>query len=293
MKPAMRAILAPAKVNLCLHVGARRTDGFHELSSLAVFPAFGDQLELSASDTLSLTVNGPFAGALADMPQTDNFVLKAVDLLQRETGCRAGAAIRLQKNLPVASGIGGGTADGAAVLCGLNDFWGLNLGEEVLHRLAAGLGSDGPLCLAAHLYPGRLIMAGGTGGIITPGPHLPQSHLCLVNPLIEVPTGPVFAQLAAQGGGGGSDLSLPGDISLEEIFAATRNDLQDPAISLCPEIATVLAFIAAQPGVIASRMSGSGASCFALMQDSQSARLLVEQAHLQGWWGAATALGGD
>lgn len=282
---------APAKINLFLHVGTRRDDGFHPLQSLAVFTGAGaDMLHLARADTLSLTLAGPFAGTLA--AEADNLVLRAARLLQGPGNENTGAAITLTKNLPVASGIGGGSSDAAAALRGLRTLWNLPADEDALCALAAGLGSDVPVCVAA-----RPAYMEGRGEVLTPLTALPRLSLLLVNPGVPVPTGPVFAALQARRGVG---MALPrgfvdtGD--LLRFLEETGNDLQAPALALQPVIGQVLKEIAARPGALLARMSGSGATCFGLFAgDDSCARAAgaLAAAH-PGWWcvaGCVPALG--
>ena len=268
---------APAKVNLALHVTARRADGYHDLDSLVVFPQIGDTVSAAASGDLSLQVDGPFAGAL----DADNLVLRAAALV-RPAG--RGAALRLTKRLPVASGIGGGSADAAATLRLLARIWGAPLpGPAAL----LGLGADVPVCLA-----GRTCRMRATGETLTPV-SLPDFWLVLVNPGVPVPTGAVFARLEDCEG---SPLTgLPGLPTVEALagwLAAQRNDLQASATRLAPVIAQVLAALAAQPGCRLARMSGSGATCFGLHADAATARAAASalgRVH-PGWWVAAAGV---
>lgn len=280
--------LASAKVNLFLHVGARRDDGFHPLQSLAVFagavPA-ADLLVLAPADDLSLVLDGPFAGPLK--VEADNLVLRAARLLAARANCHKGAAITLTKNLPVASGIGGGSSDGAAALRGLQALWGLTPDEDGLRALAAELGSDVPVCVAA-----RAAFMEGRGEILTPVPALPRLPLLLVNPGVAVPTGPVFAALETRRG---TELALPrGGFAdapaLLGFLESTGNDLEAPALKLQPVIGQVVAAIAAQPGVLLARMSGSGATCFGLFTDDDSCARAAAAitAARPGWWCAAS-----
>jgi 4-diphosphocytidyl-2-C-methyl-D-erythritol kinase len=262
---------APAKVNLFLHVTGRRADGYHELDSLAVFPAVGDVVRVRAAAALTLEVGGPFGVALASEP--DNLLLRAARAL-RPGG---GAALALEKNLPVASGIGGGSADAAAALTALAELWGV---ETSLHEVAAGLGADVPVCLASR--PARMQ---GIGEILAAAPVLPDFGIVLVNPGVAVPTPSVFK---ARAGGFSAVAGLPGawpDVAaMVDDLNATRNDLQDAAIGIAPVIAAVLDMLAALPGALLVRMSGSGATCFALFETPQAAAAAAETARRPGWW---------
>lgn len=269
---------APAKINLFLHVGDRRDDGFHPLQSLAVFTALGDALAMEEAGDLSLTIEGPFAKGLAG--EGDNLVLRAARALGG-----GGAKLTLTKNLPVASGIGGGSADAAAALRGLAGLW--HASDKNLHDIAATLGSDIPVCLdsVAAFMEGR-------GEILRPALSMPRVPMLLVNPGVPVPTRDVFAALQARSG---ADMKLPrgafqDTADLLRFLDSTRNDLEAPAIALQPVIGEVLKAIAALPGALLARMSGSGATCFGLFADDdccrRGARILAEA--MPGWWVAPT-----
>lgn len=278
--------LAPAKVNLFLHVGARRDDGFHPLQSLAVFAGEGpaaDVLTAQAATALELRLDGPFAGGLEAEP--DNLVLRAA----RALGHDQGAALTLTKNLPVASGIGGGSADAAAALRALRGLWDLPLDEAALCTLAASLGSDIPVCV-----PSRPAFMEGRGEILTPVTVMPRLSMLLVNPGVPVPTRDVFAALQTRRG---TEMPLPqgafrdtGD--LLRFLETTGNDLEAPARAIQPVIGEVLTLIAAQPGALLARMSGSGATCFGLFADDECcsrAATSLKAAHPQ-WWAVATVV---
>ena len=271
---------APAKVNLALHVTGRRADGLHLLDSLVVFPAFGDRLEAEPAAGLSLAIEGPFAGDLG--AGDDNLVVRAARLLDPSRG----AAIRLAKHLPVASGIGGGSADAAAALRLLARLWGLPLppGEAVL-----ALGADLPVCLARR--PCRMRGIGERLAPVT----LPPMWVVLANPGVPVPTGAVFAGLASRENPALPE--VPAFANADALFgwlAAQRNDLEAPALAVAPAIAATLAALRAQPGCGLARMSGSGATCFGLFAGEGAA--LAAAAALRraeaGWWVAAAACEG-
>lgn len=273
---------AHAKVNLFLHVLDRRPDGYHTLDSLVVFAAPADTLRAEPDETMSLAVDGPFAGALAG---ADNLVLRAARALAAATGTARGARLTLTKALPVASGIGGGSADAAAALRALDRLWGLGLGAHRLATLGAGLGADVPVCV--HGQPARM---GGIGERIAAAPRLPRFGLLLANPGVALATATVFA---ARRGGFDAPAVLPGSwpdaATMARDLARSRNALEPAAIALCPPIATVLDALSALPGARLARMSGSGATCFALFDDdaaaSDAARVL--RAAQPGWWIAA------
>jgi 4-diphosphocytidyl-2-C-methyl-D-erythritol kinase len=271
---------ASAKVNLFLHVGERRADGFHPLQSLAVFTGAGDVLRAEAAPHLSLALDGPFAAGL--VAESDNLVLRAARALAAEAGTLAGAVLTLTKNLPVASGIGGGSADAAAALRALQRLWKLDTDDAALLEIAAGLGSDVPVCV-----PSTSAYMEGRGEILTPV-SLPRLPILLVNPGVAVPTRDVFAALQTRSGAG---LALPQGgfpdaAALLQFLTRTRNDLEAPARAIQPVIATVLDALAGLPGVALARMSGSGATCFALLQDDAAcaaAAAMLGSAH-PGWW---------
>ena len=270
---------APAKINLFLHVGERRGDGFHPLQSLAVFTGAGDELRAGAAPGLSLALKGPFAKGLA--AESDNLVLRAARALAAAAGTSAGAALTLSKYLPVASGIGGGSADAAAALRALKQLWRLRIEDAALLEIAATLGSDVPVCL-----PSASSYMEGRGEILTPV-AVPRLAILLVNPGVPVPTREVFAALKERSGSG---MALPRGFSdadsLLAFLAATRNDLEAPARALQPLVGTVLEALAALPGVRLARMSGSGATCFALFADADSCARGAGalRAARPGWW---------
>jgi 4-diphosphocytidyl-2-C-methyl-D-erythritol kinase len=274
---AGEAELAPAKVNLALHVTGRRPDGYHLLDSLVVFPAIGDLLEAEPSAGLSLTLDGPFARDLGAGP--DNLVLRAAQLI-RPPG--QGAAIRLVKSLPVASGIGGGSSDAAAALRLLARLW--NVPLPPAERLAA-LGADVPVCL--RTTPQRLQ---GIGERLTPV-DLPPFWIVLANPGFPLSTPAVFSGLTRRYNTPLPDLPAR-FASPEALFAwlgRSRNDLEAPAIALQPVIARVLDALAAQTGCRLARMSGSGATCFGLFDGELAALAAADTLRRAqpGWWIAA------
>jgi 4-diphosphocytidyl-2-C-methyl-D-erythritol kinase len=275
---------ALAKVNLYLQVVGRRADGYHLLDSLVVFPEVGDLLRASPSDALSLTLGGPFAGALAG--EANNLVVRAAQLLAaRACPVRAGARLELEKHLPVASGLGGGSADAAAALRVLCRLWGV---APDLSDIALSLGADVPVCLASR--PARMA---GVGECIGVAPVLPSCGIVLVNPGVSLATAEVFR---ARRGGFSPPATLPAawrDLgAMAGNLAALNNDLETPAIALCPMIAEVLAAVRAARGCRLARMSGSGATCFGLFADASAAREAAPAVTRPGWWswgGALTA----
>lgn len=277
---ASGAASAPAKINLFLHVGEKRADGFHPLQSLAVFTALGDALAMEAGPDLSLAVDGPFARGLDG--EGDNLVLRAARALGQQ-----GARLTLTKNLPVASGIGGGSADAAAALRGLNRLWELGKDDAALTELGAGLGSDIPACVMS-----APCFMEGRGELLRRAESMPCLPILLVNPGVAVPTKDVFAALETRSG---VEMVLPrGRFSdtadLLRFLETTRNDLEAPARRIQPVISEVLAAMGALAGALLVRMSGSGATCFGIFADEdccQRAADVLRQSH-PDWWVSPT-----
>ena len=250
-EPALREA-APAKVNLYLHLCGRRADGYHLLDSLAVFPAIADRLTAAPGPGLSLEIGGPFGDGLSVEP--DNLVLRAARALAEAHGLAPDAALRLEKHLPLAAGIGGGSSDAAAALRLLSRLWRVAIPD----RLALSLGADVPVCLGA---PRPRCMA-GIGEQLSPAPPMPEFWIVLVNPGAAVATGAVFAAVERRDNPPGPPPPPLTDFAaLTDWLAHQRNDLQAAAVSICPAIAEVLAALEDAP---LARMSGSGATCFAL-----------------------------
>lgn len=275
---------APAKVNLYLHVTGRRADGYHLLDSLVAFADIGDRLTVQPAGALSLEISGPEAADLAATGD-DNLVLRAARLLAEHAAISCGAALLLEKNLPIAAGIGGGSSDAAATLRALRRHWRLPIGDETLLALAAKLGADVPACLF-----GRSAWVGGIGEQIEAAETLPEAGIVLANPRRALPTAAVFA--ARHGGFGetGRFDPMPADAEgLARILRLRRNDLTPAATDLVPEIGAVLARLGALPGALLARMSGSGTTCFALFGDRAAAaraRAALAAAEPR-WWCAA------
>ncbi len=282
-------LAAPAKLNLYLHVVGRRPDGYHLLDSLVAFAAVGDELTLAPAPDLALVVDGPFGDSL----DADNLVLKAARALAAQAGRRPGAAIRLTKRLPVAAGIGGGSADAAAALRGLNRLWNLGLPERAMAQIGLGLGADVPVCLA-----GVPSFFGGIGDEIASAGPLPRAHLVLVNPRAPLATLAVF-RARAQGAADGRysqparwTEAVPDALALAGLLAKRSNDLTAAATSLLPAIADVLAALEQVPACLLARLSGSGATCFGLFAERSEAReaaAAIAAAH-PDWWVVATML---
>jgi len=254
-----------AKINLALHVRGRRADGYHDIETVFAFCADGDLLTAEHADTLTLEIDGPFADGLST---TDNLVLRAARLLSPDRG----AALRLTKNLPVASGIGGGSADAAAALRLLSRLWELPLPGVAAQ---AALGADVPACVISQTMRGE-----GVGEVMTSAGDVGGMPVLLVNPRVPLSTGAVFAAWDGAHRGGLED------------WRDGRNDLEAPACAIVPEIAPLLALLRAQGEVLLARMSGSGATCFALF-DTLAARDVAERAVVAAcpdYWTLGTVL---
>lgn len=274
---------APAKINLYLHIGPARADGLHALKSLFVFAEKGDKVTALPADALSLKIEGPFADALSRTAPEDNLIWKAARLLQREFGVAAGAAITLEKNLPVAAGLGGGSADAAAAMRALGRLWGVTADAARLAALSFELGADIPACF------GRApVLVGGAGEDLLPGPSLPPLWVCLVNPRVPLETAPIFRAFDAENPSPpppqGPSLAGPTLEAVRRLFSESKNDLQPFAVALAPEIEAVLAFLGAAAGAIGARMSGSGVTCFALFAAEDAARRCARAARARDWW---------
>ncbi|MEY3704165.1 MAG: hypothetical protein RLZZ561_1785 [Pseudomonadota bacterium] len=269
--------IAYAKINLALHVRHRRADGYHALETLFVFAEDGDELTATPSDAFHLAITGPFGQGLSTGP--DNLVLQAVMALAKANGIKSGLALTLDKNLPIAAGIGGGSADAAAALRLAAKIWQLGPDTVGPEAIAPDIGADVPACLRAQSCYGS-----GVGDALTDAPDLGLKGrpILLVNPSLACPTGPVFAAW---------DGVDRGPLSLKD-WQLGRNDLEQPAIGLVPVITDVLALLAEQPGVDLARMSGSGATCFALFSDTQKrdAAAAAIAAARPSWWTLTTRL---
>lgn len=287
---ATRTALAPAKVNLFLHVGPVDADGYHPLASLVAFADVGDRVTVAPADRLTLTVEGPFAADLAGTD--DNLVLRAL----RALGAAAGIgdpplAVTLDKRLPIAAGLGGGSSDAGAALKLARDLLDLPLTDDALADIAATIGADGPMCLHA-----RTAWAEGRGGRLTSEPRLPPLPALLINPGVASPTGAVYRAYDLGRPAAADRPSPPAGWSVATVIdwlASQRNDLQAPAVARAPVIGEALAAAAALPHVRLVRMSGSGATVFALFDTLEEAaragRKLADGR--AGWWISPTRLG--
>jgi 4-diphosphocytidyl-2-C-methyl-D-erythritol kinase len=262
--------IAPAKLNLALHVRGRLADGRHAIETVFAFCTDGDRLSAEASDRLRLEVTGPFSAQLPSA--SENLVLRAAEALAKAANVHQGASITLDKRLPVASGIGGGSADAAATLRLLTSLWGIDPKHATV--LAPQLGSDVPACLLSLPMRGE-----GAGDELTPIDlsRVSGTPVLLVNPRVGLSTADVFA------GWDGIDRGPLGD------WREGGNDLEPPAKALVPQIETVLAWLSAQRGSRFVRMSGSGATCFALFETEQQRDDAVELVPRE-WWRLATFL---
>lgn len=284
------ARLAPAKVNLFLHVGPIEADGYHPLASLVTFADVGDRLTVERADRLSFAVTGPFASALAE--EDDNLVVRAVRALGTAAGIGEPALdIRLDKQLPVAAGLGGGSSDAGAALKLARDALGLPFDDAALAEIAAHLGADGPMCLYA-----RAAWAEGRGDVLTFETGLPPLPALLVNPGVPSSTGAVYRAFDERATGAADRPGPPSawdPASVLEWLAVQRNDLQVPAVSLAPAIGEALAATADLPGARLTRMSGSGATVFALFDTAAAAGVAgaALSALHPDWWVRPTTLG--
>jgi 4-diphosphocytidyl-2-C-methyl-D-erythritol kinase len=270
---------APAKINLALHVTGKRADGYHLLDSIVAFASLGDVLHLSRAHETSLEITGPFAHRLHSGDE-ENLVLKAVAGLKALLPDLPSVHIRLEKHLPVSSGIGGGSADAAAALRGLIRLSGRKPDPQALAQLAVSLGADVPVCLANQSSRMR-----GIGEDLTPLATLPAMPALIVNPGVACDTREVFGRLALGAG-------FP-PITDESDLQSCRNDLQAPAIAGLPVIGEVLENLQAFEGAWLSRMSGSGATCFALFSTQPQAHAAATRlrAAQPDWWIEETRIG--
>ena len=271
---------APAKVNLTLHVTGQRDDGYHLLDSLVVFAGVADQLGATTAPDMRISVSGPFSPGVP----TDhtNLMMRAAEALRTARGVSLGAALTLEKHLPHAAGIGSGSSDAAATLALLAELWGVAPLPATAPEVVA-LGADVPVCVGAP----RPVRMSGIGDVLSPVAALPTCALVLVRPPVDVPTGPVFQGLASKQGR--PMAQLPEGLDFEGFsrwLAAQRNDLQAPAEAIAPEITEAIAKLKSLPAVSVAGMSGSGATCFALVKVMATARHVarIVQVALMGWW---------
>jgi 4-diphosphocytidyl-2-C-methyl-D-erythritol kinase len=313
---------APAKLNLFLHIAGRRADGYHDLESLVVFTEFGDELEFEREESpgLKIGLHGPGAPDLSALieprdPSRRLSTFEAAHLLADKAPVHhLGATIVLDKRVPVAAGLGGGSADAAATLRVLNKLWEMNLPLEELETLGVKLGADVPVCLRA-----RPTFVSGIGEGLSDAPPLPPLALVIAHTKIALPTPDVFRQLRQAEWSGQcprtlppppfgprrvpSSPRLPGSRSdgwgegawpdvhaLVEYLRAMRNDLEAPARRVQPAIGDLLGDLGATPGCLIARMSGSGAACFGIFETDAGATDAVRALEATGWWAVATKL---
>src|SRR5262245_16542341 len=278
-------VAAPGKINLALHVVGRREDGYHLLETLTVFTRFGDRLTVENAEADQFITSGPFGN---EVPLgEDNLVIAARDRLRIAfplAECPP-AAIELEKNVPVASGLGGGSSDAAATLVALSSLWELSTTKSELARLCPALGADVPMCLTA-----RPLLAAGIGEQIAKIPNFPPLNLVLVNPGVPIGTANVFRALSAYENPGLPQ--LPAEFTLDRLVAwlkLTRNDLEPTAIGIAPEIEEALGELT-MAGALVTRMSGSGATCFGLFESAAQAKGAARHIERQrpGWFVVAT-----
>ncbi|MGV1957892.1 4-(cytidine 5'-diphospho)-2-C-methyl-D-erythritol kinase [Agrobacterium sp. 22-214-1] len=276
---------APAKINLALHVTGQRADGYHLLETLVTFTEAGDTIRIRDADADSFSISGPFGDLLRAGDGGDNLVTRARDLLRdalASTGQPAPpVAIHLEKNLPVASGIGGGSADAAATLRGLLRHWRAGIAPDALASTALTLGADVPMCLES-----RSLIARGIGEDIEPVTDLPELAMVLANPLKAVSTPEIFRRLQTK-----TNPPLPASATIGwmDFLAQSRNDLQPPAQALLPEIGEIIGLLS-QEGAALVRMSGSGATCFGIFHSLEAARKAETSLRKKrpGWYFQAT-----
>jgi 4-diphosphocytidyl-2-C-methyl-D-erythritol kinase len=273
-------LFAPAKINLFLHITGKQADGYHTLQSMMGFVDVGDDLTFSKHDSLYIDVKGPFAGELED--PKDNLVYKAARHLAEQYKVPLCGKIVLTKNLPVAAGLGGGSADAAATLKGLVKLWDLPEEPHRLQKIALGLGADVPACLYK-----KLVWAEGVGEKMTPLPEMPGIHFVLANPLIPTPTAEVFKKFRSR-------FSTPLQFSVRRKSSAAwiadlkiyHNDLTDAACAVTPAIRDVLDSLSGTTGCQLSRLAGSGATCFGIYGSAEAAKTAANdlRARHPSWW---------
>jgi len=278
---------APAKINLYLHVNHRRDDGYHDLESLVVFTEFGDWVRLSPAPALNVLRTGPFATLLPENPE-DDLCMHAARQMAERFGRDTSFRVSLEKSIPVAAGVGGGSADAAAVLRALARLWSIDVNNPEVIDIAAGLGADVLVCLAA-----KAAVIRGIGDVVEPVSDVAQLNLLLVNPNQPLSTASVFRAWAQESGTVSlhdQTAAAPAWPGYPEGLTQARNDLTAPAVGLCPVIGEVLSDLAGLPDCRLARMSGSGPTCFAVFETAvacnQAARALGQRQ--PNWWVCAT-----
>jgi 4-diphosphocytidyl-2-C-methyl-D-erythritol kinase len=278
------SIDAPAKINLFLHVTGRRDDGYHLLESFVVFTEAGDRLVVETAETLTLEIEGPFGVGLESSGR-DNLVLRAAEALRAAFKINAGARIVLEKNLPVSSGIGGGSADAAAALRALVDFWNLDVTAQRLAEIGIALGADVPVCLHA-----RPAMMSGVGEVVDSVDAPPACGVVLVNAREGVSTPAVFAARSAAFSDAQGWATPDSFDDFVRALSARQNDLFEPARAVSPVIDRVVSALQEDRQCALARLSGSGGTCFGLYRDTVSAEAAAKRINRQhpGWWCAST-----
>ncbi|PZP55668.1 MAG: 4-(cytidine 5'-diphospho)-2-C-methyl-D-erythritol kinase [Micavibrio aeruginosavorus] len=279
----MLHVLASAKLNLFLHVTGKRHDGYHELDSLVCFADIGDELVVESADKFQFTVDGPFAPQLANNDISENTVVKAAHLLSAATNRDLNLKITLTKNLPSGAGIGGGSADAAAILRALQNFWGVSVADETLHKISLQIGSDVPVCLQS-----RPAVMRGTGNIILPAPSMPELHTLLIWPRQKTPTPLVFKNRE-------SSFSEPAVLKPSYMDAAslisnltdyTSNDLERTATKLFPVIDEAMTMLKQDRTCLFTRMSGSGSTVFGIFESQKNLEKAAKaiRSSQPDWW---------
>lgn len=280
--------LAPAKINLFLHVGPVAADGYHPLASLVAFADVGDAVSVTRADAPSLIVAGPFSGALAG--EGDNLILRGLRALGEAAGIGAPpVAVTLDKQLPIAAGLGGGSADAGTAIRLAARLLDIGLDAAALEGVASVVGADGPMCLRA-----RSAWATGRGDDLSDEPRLPPLHAVLLNPGLPSPTGAVYRAYDDAPAGGADCPDAPADWSPAAVvdwLKAQRNDLEAPALRVTPGIGEALAAMKDAPGCRLTRMSGSGATVFGLFDDAEAAEAAADTLQRTGWWVRSCLLG--
>lgn len=276
---------APAKINLYLHVIGERPDGYYNLDSLVAFAGLGDILSARKSDSLSLEITGPFSSTLLQT-LNQNIVLSAARALADAASIPAVAKISLVKNLPIAAGLGGGSADAAAVLRILKILWNLDSLDLDLQSIAISLGADVPGCLAS-----KPSFIGGIGDRVIQSPILPRVGLLLVNPLLPLSTSTIFNSFTQRPSFEARFSKEPLDaVELSNILENRQNDLTTDAGRLCPQIFAILERLNSLPGCHLARMTGSGATCFGIFDHFQAAQHAASALDQERWWVMPTVL---
>lgn len=276
-------ISAPAKVNLYLNITGKRDDGYHLLDSLMVFVDVHDDIIIEPADgKITLDISGEYAKYLTDDVE-NNLVIKVAEALKAHTGdINLGAKMGLVKNIPIGAGLGGGSSDAACVLKALNRFWSAGLSKEELADIGIRFGSDIVFCLEESAA-----FVSGAGEIVESVGVIPRLNILLVNPNIPLGAGDVYRKYSGKFSGSANreEFSYDSD-SFVDFLAGQKNDLQEPAIVIVPEIENILSVINGQNGCLLARMSGSGTTCFGLFKDDLQAHKAVEniKAGHPNWW---------